>query len=285
MKKIIYVSTIIILIASSILYVSCKKNNEDKDQNAAIDNATAENAFNDVFNQVDNAAKQTSGTGAEKVMQIDSVGCGTITISSINDTVWPKTLIIDFGSTYCLCNDGRYRKGIINAVLTGRYRDSTTVITITLDQYYVNNYHIEGTKVITNLGHIGTTNGTSNLMYSISVTNGLITNPSGNQTTWNSTRNREWIEGESTLWPNWTDDVYLITGSADGIDQNGNNYNVTIGTPLRVALDCKWIESGTLDITPQGLSTRTVDFSVGGGGCDDQASVTINGVTYNFTMH
>ena len=261
--------------------MGCKKDKEDKDQRAAQDNSTAENMFNDVFKQVDYSAKKTTNAGA-KIMQIDSTSCGTITILPFDTVTWPKTLTIDFGTTNCLCSDYKYRKGKIIATLSGRYRDSATVINITLDQYYVNNYHVEGTKTITNLGHVGTYNSGHNLKYSIVVSNAKITPPTGNPITWNSTRTREWIEGESTKWPNWMDDVYLIGGTASGVDQNGNNFTVNITSPLRVALNCKWIESGTVEITPQNLATRTVDY--GNGNCDDQATVTINGTTYNFTM-
>lgn len=282
MKKNIFIVTSFLLLALAFVYVGCKKDKEDKDQRAAEDNAIAENAFNDVFKQVDNAAKQTADTGASKILQLDTIGCGTITISSI-DTIWPKTLTINFGTTNCLCSDGRFRRGKIIANLTGRYRDSLTVITVTLDQYYVNDYHIEGTKTITNLGHIGIYGAGHNLKYSIGVSNAKITPPTGNPIYWNSTRTREWIEGENTPWPDWQDDVYLIEGSADGTDANGNTFTVTITTPLRIALDCKWIESGTLEITPAGLAIRTVDFG-SGSSCDSQASVTINGITYPFTM-
>lgn len=283
MKKIIFLISAVIFTTAIIVGTGCKKNNEDKDQRAALDNSTAENAFNDVFKQLDDAAKQTAEAGAQKVMQFDSLGCATVSITPFDTINWPKTLTIDFGTSYCMCIDGRLRKGKIIANLTGRYRDSATVITVTLDQYYVNYYHVEGTKTITNKGHIGTTNGTQNLVYDIDISNAVITAPDGAQIIWESTRSREWIEGESTTWPNWQDDVYLLSGTADGIDQNGNTYNVTVTSPLRVALNCKWIESGTVDITPDGLATRTVDF--GTGSCDDQASVTINGVTYNFTMN
>ena len=104
MKKNIFIVTSFLLLALAFVYVGCKKDKEDKDQRAAEDNAIAENAFNDVFKQVDNAAKQTADTGASKILQLDTIGCGTITISSI-DTIWPKTLTINFGTTNCLCSD------------------------------------------------------------------------------------------------------------------------------------------------------------------------------------
>jgi hypothetical protein len=285
MKKRILILSFFLLASLAFVYIGCKKDSEDKDQRAAQDNSIAENAFNDVFNQVDYAAKKTTETGANKIMNVDTTGCGTISLSSYDTVTWPKTLTIDFGTTNCLCSDLKFRRGKIIATMDSMYRDSGTVITITLDQYYVNDYHIEGTKTITNMGPVGTYGNGGNLKYSVVVSNAKITPPTGNPIYWNSSRTREWIEGESTKWPNWQDDVYLIDGSANGTDQNGNTFTVTITEPLRVALNCKWIEDGTVEITPQNLATRTVDFGVGGGSCDNQASVTINGVTYPFTMN
>jgi hypothetical protein len=282
MRRIIPIFFVIIVLSAFFFGSACKKNDEDKDQTAAMDNSTAENAFNDVFKQVDDAARQTSEAGTQKVTQLDSTGCATVTITPFDTVTWPKTLTIDFGDWYCLCSDGRYRKGKIIASLSGRYRDSATVITVSLEQYYVNNYHIEGAKTITNKGHIGTSNGTQNLVYDIDVTNAVITSPEGKQITWQSNRLREWIESENTI-SNLKDDVYLITGNALGVDQNGKDYTVNITSPLRVALDCEWIESGTVEIAPEDLAIRTVDF--GASGCDANASVTINGITYDFVMN
>lgn len=278
-KKLIL--SILLLAALSIIYFGCKKEKGDTDQRSAIDNAIAENMFNDVFKQVDNAAKRTTQAGA-KYTQFDT--CATLTISSL-DTLWPKTLTIDFGTSNCLCSDMKYRRGKIIANLTGRYRDSATVITVTLDNYYVNDNHVEGTKVIINLGHVGIYNGGNNLEYKIVVSNARITTVDG-IITWESTRYREWIEGESTTGLTaWQDDVYLITGNANGTDINGKNYTATITSSLRVALNCRWIESGTIEVAPEGLAVRTLDFGYGTGGCDNQAKLTINGVDYYFAMN
>lgn len=283
MKKYFFIVTSFLLLTLAFIYVGCKKDKEDKDQRAAQDNSIAENAFNDVFKQVDDAAKKTADAGGKEVLQLDTIGCGTITITPFDTGTWPKTFTVDFGSTNCLCSDGRLRRGKVIVNLSNKYRDSATVIAVALDQYYVNDYHIEGTKTITNLGHVGTFGTGHHLKYSVIVSNGKVTPPTGNPIFWNSTRTREWIEGESTTWPNWMDDVYLIDGTANGTDANGNTFSVAITAPLRIALSCRWIESGTVEITPAGLATRTVDFG-NGTVCDNEASVTINGVTYNFVM-
>jgi hypothetical protein len=40
--------------------------------------------------------------------------------------------------------------------------------------------------------------------------------------------------------------------------------------------------SGTVDVTPDGFKTRTVDF--GNGACDDDATYTVNGQTISFKL-
>ncbi len=268
-KKIILSFAVVLFF--SLIYSSCKKSDrdEDKDTTSASDNSIAENAFAGIFKSIGEFTDSTSLLRASS--------CATFTVDSIGTNSWPKTLTIDYGTTNCLCHDGNYRRGKIYASFTGRYRDSLTVITITLQNYYHNDNLITvGTHTITNNGH----NSSGNLTYSINVQNASITTSKGT-ITWNSTRTREWIAGESTLFDPW-DDVYLITGSADGRALNGNTFTVTINTALRVALNCQWIESGSFTITPQNVAPRFLDF--GNGACDNAATVTINGSTYNITL-
>jgi hypothetical protein len=42
---------------------------------------------------------------------------------------------------------------------------------------------------------------------------------------------------------------------------------------LIVALNCRWIEKGTIEFKPGGKLTRMVDY--GNGNCDNKATVTI----------
>lgn len=252
-------------------YSGCKKNDreDDKETTSSRDNAIAENAFAGVFKSIGEFTDSTS------LLRISS--CASYTVDSVGTTSWPKTLTINFGSTNCMGSDGNLRRGTIIASFTGRYRDSLTVISISLIGYYHNNNLVQvGTHTITNNGH----NAAGNLSYSINVQNASITNSNGT-IAWNSTRTREWIAGESTT-TNPSDDVYSITGSATGTGVNGNTFNVTINSPLIVALNCPYIEQGILALSPQNLSTRYVDF--GNGACDNEATVTINGVVYNVTM-
>lgn len=286
-KKLFFISAAIIL-SLSIGFFACKKKTEDNtqpttttDYTPASDNAIAESAFDDVFKQSNSGCKDGEsqvGLGGKSNQSINS-GCATVTITPFDTTSWPKTITVDFGTTNCLCTDGKYRRGKIIISTTGRWRTSGTVVTVTTQNYYVNEYKVEGTKTITNNGR----NSSNHLNYTVQVTNGKVTKPNNaGIVTWNSTRNHEWVEGELTIF-NLLDDVYNITGTANGVSASGRSYTYTILDALVVQVGCRWVKDGSLKIEIQNTPTITVDY--GDGTCDANATATINGVAYPFTMN
>lgn len=264
-----------------IVVSSCKKDEDDDNNNntgsyrSAVDNATAENMFNDVFKQATDGmiGAQDSVEGNKSCLQT-MASCATLTITPFDLTTFPKTVTVDFGTTNCLGTDGRYRRGVVSMTTTGWYRDSGTVITVTPQNYYVNDNLIQGTKTITNMGH----NTSGNLVFALFV-DGTVTTSDG-VIEWTTTRQHEWIEGESTVL-NPYDDVYLITGTADGVDVEGNDFHVVVNTALRVQVGCRWITAGSLTLT-SGIYSMVVDY--GNGACDNAATVTFNGTVYNIVM-
>jgi hypothetical protein len=78
------------------------------------------------------------------------------------------------------------------------------------------------------------------------------------------------------------DDVISITGNSSGKNRLGRTFTTDITSGLIKRSDCKYITSGTLELTPEGLRTRTVDF--GNGTCDDDATFTVNGQTISFKL-
>ncbi len=280
MRKILAVTLLATLVIS---LGSCRKRRLNRDTTTAIDVSMIEGGFNDVQKVSEDAMKEENLEGKSESGFKDIYGDPDVTVSPAwPDTTWPKTITIDFGAgtTDWL---GRTRKGVITITATGKYRDSAAVFTIVPSSYFVEDYKIEGTKTITNNGR----NGAGNLNYTIDIDNGKITTPDGEIATWESLRNREWILGESTTfisdgWSGITDDTYSITGSASGVNRLGRDFVVTITSPLIVALDCKWVKQGTLELVPEDLDTRTVDY--GSGACDNDATVEINGRTYDVKM-
>lgn len=156
-----------------IITTSCRKDKDsDTDTGSASDNATAENLYSDVHNVLDQAMLSKSMKGTDSIAFPYLGSCAQISVDTVSN---PHVLTIDFGSTNCLCGDGRYRRGIVMASFTGRYRDSGTVINTTFNDYYVNDNKIMGNKTITNLGR----NSNNNLNWSI-VVNGSILRANGN---------------------------------------------------------------------------------------------------------
>ena len=102
----------------------------------------------------------------------------------------------------------------------------------------------------------------------------------GGTITWTSARTREFIAGAST--PTWTDDIYLITGTASGTSSKGNSFTAQTIDPIRKEMACYFIVSGSIEFIPSGKAVRVIDF--GNGNCDNQATVTINGTVYNITL-
>jgi hypothetical protein len=248
----------------------CRKEKEQSfDIVSARDDARAELSWNDVFETVDEVASNTDGLKSGNFPCVDT--CIVDTLAS------PMTLLIDFGSDYCVGNDGRTRTGQILVTFTGRYRDPGTVIVITPQNHYVDGYLIEGVKTVTNQGN----NGNGQPYFSVVVSEASITAPNNEYTiTWNSTRTRTWISGYNTLalW----DDVYEITGEANGINRDGEAFSVAITEALRLALNCPWITSGTVQITPSNGPLRVRDY--GNGTCDNDATVTVNGNVYEIVL-
>ncbi len=285
MKKLVNFSLAILLVLAA-----CKKDNKDDNDNnlqpnndlviAATDNAISNNMFDDVYKQGTMGTRKMDDSLSGKKSTFDMASaCATITITPFDLVTWPKTVIVDFGNTNCLCNDGYYRRGRIVMTVTTWFRDSGCVVTVTPENYYVNDHKIEGQKVITNNGR----NSQQHLVYSVVVTNGKVTDPNGTTyRTWNSSRIHEWISGENTIFNPW-DDEYSITGTANGVTRTGASYTITITEALNVYTGCIWIRSGKLTLNVQGNPPVYVNYG-DTPNCDSLAVVTINGVNYTINM-
>jgi hypothetical protein len=255
-----------------LLMVSCKKEESDNDTLIAKDFALGENATEDLQSIADQA-QLGDLNDFKSGNDLLAGNCATITRDTLSN---PKTMTIDFGPTNCLGNDGRLRRGVINVTYTGKYRDPGTVITITTQDYYVNNNKIIGTRVITNQGP----NSLNQMVYNVTV-NCQIEKANGAGTAiHNATKTRSWIEGFDT--PQWNDDVYLVEGTVNGTSAAGVSFTATTLSPLRRQIGCKWFTEGKVEINKTGKPSRIIDF--GNGNCDNEATVTINGNVYNITL-
>jgi len=277
MKRFNLILVMLGFLSFGLLMSSCKKDAdpivEDTDTSSAEYDALAENIFTDIGDISDEAYALM--TGNFKSTDDDTIFIGQCATISLDTAILPHELIIDFGEVNCLCRDGRYRRGKIINTFTGRYHEPGTVMTHGFDEFYVNDNKVEGSRVLTNMGY----NEDGNLWFTIEI-EGLITlSNNGNTISWNASREREWIEGSNT-WNRW-DDVYLITGSGNGVRPSGSSWTKAIIVPLRKELVCRFIVSGSVEIIPENRPARLLDY--GNGECDNIATVTINGRTH--TIH
>jgi hypothetical protein len=112
-------------IAFSFVFTSCKKkedNTQPKTQSyrSAQDNSTAQSLFSGVFSQIQSThAKVNQSKSTDTVIY----GVPVITITP-GGFAFPKTVTLDYGTTYSLCSDYSYRKGKIISTISAPYHDS-----------------------------------------------------------------------------------------------------------------------------------------------------------------
>jgi hypothetical protein len=263
-KKIFYMISLIF--TGLFLFVTCERNDEkitSQDIEMADDDAVITLMFDQAFTETDMALEQLEynwkhPSGLKSVLDT----CPIIYVDHNDSTYWPKTVTINFGSEGCEGPFGNIRKGVITIIVTDRYIKQGSVRTVTFNDFYVNDFKIEGTKTVTNEGR----NNDGFMYFTVELTDGKVT----------------WIEGELTKRWRW-DDVYLIEGESTGVNRFGKTYTRTITSPLMVATACRWIMSGTIEIQPEDRSLILLNF--GNGECDDVATITVNGEIKEIKLH
>lgn len=279
-------NSLLALATTSLILTGCqKKEEDDSDTDSSKDNAFAESMYSDAANIADEAGQKGS-VNTYKVIGNDNIlsACATVTKYAVN-TADQDTVIADFGTTNCQGNDGRYRRGKILVIYTGKFKAPGSTHTIKFDNYYVNDNKIDGSKTVKNNGK----NTAGNMNWNINVNGTIILASGGGSITWTSSRNREllsgWNDSDSTI--TWNSSKWSITGSASGTSAKGVSYSATITSALIKDLTCtlagkRHFTKGIVEITPSGKAARTIDF--GAGACDDAATVTIKGKTFNVIL-
>jgi hypothetical protein len=261
---------------SGVILTGCKKTTTDNptDTTAAQDDATGADAIQDSKNISDGAAKgqavdRLMGASCETYRKFDTI------INSVPDTA----LDINFGNVNCVCKDGRTRRGHILVFWNGKsYFDSASSISMTFNNYYLDNNNIAGTRLLTNTG-------SNTWTFNANLT---ITYPNSQTATWNSTRVYTMTTVNSVLY--WS-----VTGTANGTCRSGATYKIATTTPLYVTVlpwwffGCAWIEAGNVTVTVSSFSYPIyVNFgnpsALGANDCHYTATATINGNNYNFNQ-
>ncbi|WP_430935103.1 hypothetical protein [Saccharicrinis sp. 156] len=247
---------------------------------AMEDYAQAAWHFQGVNNASDNAVLNSENT--ENINLKSSVG-PNISITPSDLFTFPKSIVVDYGTNGTLGLDGRIRKGKLYIELeNGWYSQTGSRHITTFENYFQNDYQIEGTHLVENLGE----NNDGNLVFSIEVSNGKVTNAQGQVTTFSQETTRTWIKGDNTPLNIW-DDSYWIEGLQSGKCSSGVNYELTIreNNPLEVELVCPYIKSGILDVVIDNAPEMSIDYFVdedkdGIADCSSSVTLKVNNIEY-----
>ena len=282
---------------STLIFISCQKENSIPantadgltDEQAATysdESARAEASFDDADNVAFIAADEEGNAGGFGFEGRSASGvtgrpylprffelrqrigdCATITVTP-NDSTYPKTVTIDFGDS-CVGNDGKVRKGKMVLHFTAPVRHPGSVVTLTFVNYYVNNIHIEGTKIFRNLSEPPAL-----IKWSIETLNGKVTFPNGRGYMYDGIKTVKQIAGMNTNTV--LDDVFQITGNSKTVFNNGLTIKLRVLDPIIKKVVCPWRSEGTLGIQ---INNRELKLDYGfpnNGNCDNKALLTWN---------
>jgi hypothetical protein len=252
---------------------SCKKEGKDDSTLSTENNTLADAAFGHL-NDVVNTEVKIIEDNAYETQKTTATGdtCANISFTFSSDSSYIDTIVIDYGSQGCEWQ-GRTRKGKIIISQNGKKSVAGTITKVEVDNFFIDGYPLEGEKLIENLG------GTFipfKFQNHVKVIGGKVTSLDGSTTFhWNADQIH--TLGLAGLIPH-----LLVEGTVNGVNTNGVAFAIKTTTPLKTVWGCPRIVEGTLDITPAGFATRTLDY--GDGTCDFKATVTVNGNTKNIIL-
>ncbi len=273
-------SLLAVLAGSLLLATSCQK---DNDQAAPDDIVSAEDhgaadEENALTSDLLAAAAPQDETQTNSAAEADAQELARVlpACATRRYNAEARTLTIDFGPTNCLCRDGRYRRGQIVVVFTGADRRRHSGAVVTRVNYFVNDNQHTGTRIFTDKGQGS---------FSLDVQNASIITPEGTHA-WTSHREYTRLAGFGT--PLLADDVYAVTGTAEGTNRKGVSYSATIAEPLRKVLSpgcARHFVAGTVNLSNSRGRTALLNYDpTNSQACDNIASVTINGRTRRITL-
>ena len=270
---------ILFITAAMLLFsAACKKNNSnpltDVDDNGgyASDASHLEWLNNDVISLADAAGNFYNGVYMRGTNTFGD--CAIVSTDTVSN---PHVITIRFPSYDCMCLDGKNRRGAIIISYSGHYSDSNQLHTITLDNYYVNDQQLMGNVKVTRID----TTVIGDWYYKVKVSDTLVPTPN-TYIVWQGSLVRKWLDGYAT--GDRSDNVYSISGQATLTRANGHVFSCDIATPLKIAQACDYVETGVINVTNIASGTRVLNYSLGTGGCDNDAQLNIGEHVYQIKL-
>lgn len=264
------------------LLVSCGEEDLSENQSDATEVVSNEAEMDAIFEDVDDlssismeSADSNSGGRIAEGDPVDDRICEGV--FSYVGTREEGTITLDFGDG-CTDGHGNVRKGKITISHTGSFflAGSTTVMTFI--DYSINDIKVEGKRTVVNI----TESDQEPLKFSVMLEGGKVTWTDGSFATREVDHVRVW---ERALNP--INDRILVSGTASGSTRRGVAYASAISEDLVFVRNCRRSRRAGLPVAGINVITTTnkvITLDFGDGECDNEVSVTVNGVEEDITL-
>ena len=266
MKSKLKNNNIFIIAGLIISFMSCKDENvihsvNQQNLQSSHDYLLFEKTLFDIEREIEHALIAT-GTTKNLPMYI-----------SLNaDSTDQDTLIINFGEENYL-HLGHLKRGEIISIYNKFIYNSNSQITTTFNNFYINNNLIQGKMFLENNG----SNQNGFPEFSLTVDSMSMYTNNGSIDISNGNYIKQLVSGYNTQYQ-YLDNIYKLTGNAQGNSSNNNNFSLEISDSLNMNLSCFEsssciITGGTSRLIPDGYEERIINYGNNSCDCDINAVI------------
>lgn len=294
---------------------------QNNDTSSSTDNNTSQTASKDLMN-IGSEAIDNGNLTTYKISPNSSAPPSILSGSSGTVTIVPdwtnKHVTVTFSSNF-IGYDGHTRSGTVYYDWSGStngavyFKDAGFYVAVTTP---LNDYKVDGNLVTINKKHVrnlGAIGANSAYTWSDTAAITIAKANNGGTITWNYAGTMVLMNSVAINYPtssnpvagvyptssggfiDWAHAVIGFTGNASGTTASGSSYTANITSMVVYNFYCspyypsnpnlQWYHppvAGSIDFTPQGVTTRTINY--GNGTCDDSFTITIGtwSATFNF---
>ncbi len=266
-RKLMICASLLSLLAVLFIYACQKESSTTASDNTLFNvNSVEKNAVvaNSTFDELNDFAQSGFDSNNLKALNLTFGSCPSIMVNFMTP---PFSISLDWG-TGCKNSDGVTRSGKINLSLSGMMNEKNSVATMKIENFVSDGKKITG---VTKITYLGPNAGNNWPRYGV-LSEGKIEFADKSVVTYRSESVRLQAEGSGTA--SIADDIWRTEiSSARGVNKDGTTWTAKTTKVMIKKGDCKWYNSGTLEITPGKGDVKTIDF--GDGTCDSKATMKI----------
>jgi hypothetical protein len=276
------INQLVLAVLMTAVLVACGEEDLTENQADASEIVSAEAEMDAVFEDVDDLASvslessdsNSGGRVAEGDVDDDRICEG---VFSYEGTREEGTITLDFGDG-CIDANGNVRKGKIFISHVGSFFFPASTTTLTFEDYSINDIQVEGKRTVTNI----TEDDRDTLSFSVMLEGGKVTWPNGTFATREVDHVRVW---ERALNP--INDRILVSGTASGTTRRGIAYASAIQEDLVFVRNCRRSRRAGLPVDGVNVittSNKVITLDFGDGECDNEVTITVDGVEEDVTL-